>query len=135
MQNIMELKGVSYYWKNPQKYGYGPQVGLIAQNIEEVYPEVVMTDAKTGLKSVAYGHLIAPVIEAIKSLYQKILGLEHHQDQQDRKIASIESSANSNQVEVEQLKAKVHQLEEENAQFKVRLERLEKKLSNTNSIK
>jgi hypothetical protein len=76
LENILKLRGVSYTWKEPETYGKGPQVGLIAQELEKVYPQVVQTDPKSGLKSVAYDHLVAPIIEAIKSIVSRFSGLE-----------------------------------------------------------
>jgi uncharacterized protein YlxW (UPF0749 family) len=43
------------------------RLGVIAQELERVYPEAVFTDS-TGYKSVAYDMLIAPLIEAVKEL-------------------------------------------------------------------
>lgn len=43
---------------------------MIAQEVEKVYPELVRTE--NGIKSVAYSNLVAPLIEAVKTLTQKI---------------------------------------------------------------
>lgn len=48
------------------------QAGVIAQEVEEVLPEVVHTNAETGIKSVAYGNLVALLIEAIRDLDAKV---------------------------------------------------------------
>jgi hypothetical protein len=50
-------------------------VGVIAQEIEEVLPEVVLTDSE-GMKSVAYGNIVGILIEAIKELKAKVEELE-----------------------------------------------------------
>jgi hypothetical protein len=47
------------------------QLGVIAQEVEEVFPEVVYTD-ENGIKSVAYGNLTAVLIEAIKEQQKQI---------------------------------------------------------------
>jgi hypothetical protein len=47
------------------------QLGVIAQEVEEVFPEVVHTD-EDGIKSVAYGNLTAVLIEAIKEQQKQI---------------------------------------------------------------
>lgn len=44
-----------------------PQLGLVAQEVEEIFPEAVLTD-QDGYKSIAYMSLIAPIIESIKIL-------------------------------------------------------------------
>ncbi len=46
------------------------QIGLIAQEVEKVFPELVSTDSE-GYKSIAYGKLTAVLIEAIKELQQQ----------------------------------------------------------------
>ena len=56
---------------------------MIAQEVEKVFPDLVHTDPKTGLKSVEYGNLIAPIIEAIKSQQKTI-------EDQNIRIKSLE---------------------------------------------
>jgi hypothetical protein len=43
------------------------RMGLIAQEVEGVFPEIVYTDNQ-GYKSIAYGKLVVPLIEAVKTL-------------------------------------------------------------------
>ena len=50
--------------------------GVIAQEVEQVLPEVVSTDAQ-GLKSVAYGNMVGLLIEAVKELSEKLEALEN----------------------------------------------------------
>jgi hypothetical protein len=50
--------------------------GVIAQEVEQVLPEVVKIDPETGMKAVAYGNLSALLIEAIKELMIKVENLE-----------------------------------------------------------
>jgi hypothetical protein len=126
LDHVLKLQGVTYDWKDKEKFGKGQQVGLIAQDLEMVYPQVVLTDAKSGLKSVAYDHLIAPVIESIKALYYRIVALESHQGVQDRQIASLQAENAALKNKAEQTDAKVQKVEMENAEMKARLERLEK---------
>jgi hypothetical protein len=68
LEKVLSLKGMTFKWKN----GGRQDIGLIAQDVERVYPELVSTDPVTGLKSVEYGNLIAPLIEAIKTQQQQI---------------------------------------------------------------
>ena len=66
LEKISKIRGVSYEWKEPLK-GTGKQIGLIAQEVEKVFPEVVSADNK-GYKSVAYAQLVGPLVEAVKEL-------------------------------------------------------------------
>lgn len=64
---VSQLRGV---WYN--KIGEEDRkVGVIAQEVEEVLPEVVHTDTE-GMKSVDYGKMVGVLIEAIKELKQEI---------------------------------------------------------------
>ncbi|KYG64535.1 hypothetical protein AZI85_03740 [Bdellovibrio bacteriovorus] len=66
---ILQIQGVQYEYIDKEKFGSRRHIGVLAQDVEKVFPETVVTDEKSGLKSVAYDHLVAPIIEAIKSLY------------------------------------------------------------------
>ena len=71
----MQLRGVSYDWRHDEfpdmDFKDGKDLGVIAQEIEEVIPEVVNTDEE-GYKSVQYSHLVPVLIEAIKELKQEM---------------------------------------------------------------
>ena len=71
LAKVSQLQGVSYSWdraKWPAKnFSESRQIGLIAQDVEKVFPEVVNTD-KDGYKSLAYDKLTAVLIEAVKEL-------------------------------------------------------------------
>lgn len=81
---------------------------------EKVYPEVVKTNSKTEFKSVAYQNLIAPITEAIKTLYRRIVGIENLQATQARQIAS---KADTKALNV--ANAKIQKLEAENSALKL----------------
>jgi len=52
------------------------QIGVIAQEVEAVLPEVVRADAQTGQLSVAYGNITGLLIEAVKELAARVADLE-----------------------------------------------------------
>jgi len=62
LEKILKLEGISFKWKENNKQS----LGFIAQNVEQVFPELVSIDQNTGLKSIQYGNLIAVLVEAIK---------------------------------------------------------------------
>jgi hypothetical protein len=135
LAKVLKLQGVEYDYKDKAKFPDKHQVGVIAQEVEKVYPEVVSTDLKTGLKAVAYDHLIAPLIEAFKALYNRVLGVEIHQASQERQIASkadksdVETLMADNALkdkEIADLKAGAAKAAQENAEMKARLEKIEK---------
>ncbi len=75
LDTVKQLRGVSFNWKKNGK----KSVGLIAQEVEEVFPELVTT-TDSGLKYVEYGNLIAPLIEAIKEQQIQINQLQAELD-------------------------------------------------------
>lgn len=52
------------------------QIGVIAQEVEAVLPEVVRADGQSGQLSVAYGNIVGLLIEAIKELAARVADLE-----------------------------------------------------------
>jgi hypothetical protein len=71
LDKVMQLNGYEYYWKPELQRDSSLQIGLIAQNVEKVLPQLVATD-KEGLKSVAYQNMVPVLVEAIKELQQQI---------------------------------------------------------------
>jgi hypothetical protein len=61
LDKVISLEGVSFTWKDNGK----TEIGLIAQDVEKVLPELVVT-ADDGLKAVKYGNIVALLIEAVK---------------------------------------------------------------------
>ena len=60
LDKVLQLRGVEFDWKETKD----SSIGLIAQEVEEVLPELVHeTD---DIKSVSYGNITAVLIEAIK---------------------------------------------------------------------
>lgn len=54
-----------------------PSLGVVAQEVEKVVPEVVNTEEdEMGTKSVAYGNLTGLLIQAVKELSDKVNNLE-----------------------------------------------------------
>ena len=79
LSKVESISGNTYDWKE----GYdeihshkGNDVGVIAQEIEEILPQIV-TNRDNGYKAVQYEKIIPLLIEAIKELSAKIKGLEN----------------------------------------------------------
>jgi len=67
LEKVNALRGVNYKLLRDST----DHVGLIAQEVEEIIPEVVSDDS-TGMKSVNYGALVGVLIEAVKDLSKEI---------------------------------------------------------------
>lgn len=67
---INKLEGVRFDWKDTGK----SDIGLIAEDVEEVLPEFVLKDEKTGKpQGVDYGKITSVLIEAVKELTKLVL--------------------------------------------------------------
>ena len=62
LDTVMALRGVSFKWNRDKS----PGIGFIAQEVEEVLPELVLSSGT--VKSVAYGNVSAVLVEAIREL-------------------------------------------------------------------
>jgi hypothetical protein len=67
-----QIRGVNYNWKDSGKY----TMGVVAQEVEEAFPELVTTD-DDGYKSVNYNGLVGALIETVKCLQGKVEELEN----------------------------------------------------------
>ena len=63
LDKVLQLRGVEYDRIDIERH----QIGVIAQEVEKVLPDVVHT-GEDGIKSVAYGNIVAVLIESIKEL-------------------------------------------------------------------
>jgi hypothetical protein len=66
LSKLTDLNGYHYFWKD-STLDQTLQTGLIAQEVEAIFPELVKTDDK-GFKSVNYTGLIPHLIESVKEL-------------------------------------------------------------------
>ena len=111
---ILKLRGVRYKWKANNQSDFG----VIAQEVEKVLPEAVVTDPNTGLKAVKYQNLVGPLIESTKDLY----GMCKASDEQMRALqAAVERRLASVETENADLKKQLSDLQK-------RMEAIERKL-------
>jgi len=86
VEAVTRLRGVRFDWRQdefPQKrFSRSSQIGLIAQEVEEVVPELVET-GPDGFKSVAYSNVVAILIEAVKEQQVEIERLRARLDALD----------------------------------------------------
>ena len=108
LTKVLSLRGVSYEWRKDEfpnkKFSDGTQIGVIAQEVEKVYPELVNTDAE-GYKAVEYANLVAVLIEAVKA-QQKLI------DNQTAEITSLKSDSEKAKAEISKLSDVQKQMDE-----------------------
>ena len=69
---VERLNGVYFKWKSDDR----EDIGVIAQNVQEILPEVVSED-NNGYLNVNYSGIVPVLIEAIKELQERIEELEN----------------------------------------------------------
>jgi len=68
LDKVCQLRGVEFDWNDKQDVYEGHDIGVIAQDVEKVAPELVETRKHDGYKAVKYEKLTALLIEAVKEL-------------------------------------------------------------------
>ena len=84
LDKVENLRGVTYEWKEDRQEKDGhdhnnitpKRIGVIAQEILDIVPEVVTHDKENDRYGVSYGHLTGLLIEAVKDLSNKVKDLE-----------------------------------------------------------
>ncbi|HVY13092.1 MAG TPA: tail fiber domain-containing protein [Alphaproteobacteria bacterium] len=62
LDRILQVRGMNYEWRS----NHAKDMGLVAQDVEKVFPEVVSTTG--GTKGIDYAKMVAPLVEAIRQL-------------------------------------------------------------------
>lgn len=98
LEEILALKPVTYLWKNEPETGR--QLGLIAQEVREIVPEVVTEDTdEDKTLGIDYGKLVAVLISAVQELKAEkdaeIVELEERVDDLEEKLRLMELKVNA----------------------------------------
>ena len=90
LEEVLQIEAATYQWKDDQDRG--TQIGLIAQQVEKVFPEVVSTSADGGQKGLSCTGLNAVTIRAIQELKaQKDAEIAAIKMEQQRELAAIKT--------------------------------------------
>ena len=75
LDKLLDLNGVYYEWRKTEfteiNFDNGQQIGLIAQEVEKIFPELVKTDGN-GYKAVSYEKLSVVLLEGLEEQQQHI---------------------------------------------------------------
>ncbi len=107
LEKIKSLKPVTYEWNaNTGFQNAGEQIGLLAHEVEEVFPQVVKTDSD-GTQAVAYQNLVPVLIQALKEMTE-----EKDRTQQELETLRNEFTLYQQQMEerLQQLNDRIEQL-------------------------
>jgi hypothetical protein len=93
LDKISRLRGVRFDSKEAGHVnkGSGKHIGVIAQELEKEYPELVVGDQNTGYKAVAYDKLTAILIEAVKELKHQNQTQKEQLEKQQTEIEGLRS--------------------------------------------
>lgn len=91
LEKLLALQGIAYEW-NDDKTGTtrpeGVQYGFSAQNIQEVFPSLVESDA-LGYLQTAYGTYDAMMVEALRALQEQIDALVEENGELKAKVNTL----------------------------------------------
>ncbi|MGD9728941.1 MAG: tail fiber domain-containing protein, partial [Nitrospiraceae bacterium] len=88
LDNIMRLKPVSFIMKDDAKQQR--ELGLIAQDVEPVFPELVGTGDSNGMRSMNYIGLLSPMIAAMQEQQAEIERLRQENAALSRRMDALE---------------------------------------------
>lgn len=108
LDKIMSLKGVYFDFIETDQGVYktlpkGRQLGYIAQEVEKILPEVVVTGGD-GMKMMSYANITALLSEGIKQQQHELESQRKIIDKQEEMIKSLEKSLSDLSEEVKALK-------------------------------
>jgi hypothetical protein len=93
LSDVLKIHGVKYNWRQSEfpelNFTKGVQIGIIAQDLEKVLPELVYT-SPNGYKSVSYEKLTPVLVEAIKEQQQQIESYKSQLQALQEKVDKIE---------------------------------------------
>jgi hypothetical protein len=114
LEKLSQLRGVQFYWKEPEKMGNltGSQMGLVAQEVEKVFPEWVAV-GPNGYKALNFRGFEALVIEALRELKTEVENLKKRPQKKDVTIeqAPMAEEVRELKTEIESFKDRLHNLE------------------------
>ena len=109
LEKLLQLNPVSFIYKNDKKNG--KQYGLIAEEVLEIFPEIIAYDASGAIRTVRYDQFTGMLIHAFQSLHddyeeldERCDALESKQEKQQDKIDELESSLIQALAELEKYK-------------------------------
>jgi polyhydroxyalkanoate synthesis regulator phasin len=113
LEKIAKLRGVQYNWRRDEfpKMNFRDRrnIGLIAEEVEKVVPEVVDT-GMDGYEAIEYQNLVALLVEGIKTQEQKIDSVQVTTAQQQQTISQQTNTINDLTNRITQLETEFQQL-------------------------
>jgi hypothetical protein len=94
IDKVTLLQGVTFKWRKDEfpemNFDESAQIGLVAQDVEKIFPELVKTDDK-GYKAVAYDKLSVILLEGMKDQQKEIKSQQEQIDRLEKMISEIKA--------------------------------------------
>jgi hypothetical protein len=106
LAQVLALRGVTFDWDRQtwkeQNFPEGRQIGFLAQEVEQVLPELVSKD-RQGYKSVVYQNVVPVLVEAMKQQQSQM-------DAQQKQLEAVRAENERLQFRLKQMEAMQSQL-------------------------
>ncbi len=123
LDKILKLNPISFDWKSTGK----SSLGFAAQEVANIFPEVVSTD-KNGILSLNYDALTAPIVGAIKEQQDQLsnfqLSISNLQSNSNSQFSNNENWNMENSTKIENLKLKIDDLDQKYSSISSQLDKI-----------
>ena len=89
LSKVLNLRGVTYEWKDKERFGSQTEMGFIAQEVDEIVPEVVRKGGDYW--SIDTRNILAIVVEAIQEMWDTVTGNRNRINELEDRVKSLES--------------------------------------------
>jgi hypothetical protein len=93
LDKVLRLKGVEFTWKSDSTHAI--DIGFVAQDVQKIFPELVMRYKDDGVLAVRYPNMVAILAEAIKEQQQQIESSKHENQQLRSELDELKALVNT----------------------------------------
>ncbi|MGD0342361.1 MAG: tail fiber domain-containing protein [Bacteroidales bacterium] len=101
VDNICKLNGVSFEWRKDEfpenNFDSDKHIGLIAQDVEKIFPELVKTD-NNGFKAISYDKLTVILLEGMKDQQKQIKSQQEQIDRLEKLVGEINAKLDAEAI-------------------------------------
>lgn len=124
LEELNKLTAYNFTFKNDKEKT--PQVGIIAQDLQKVFPKAV-TEDKYGYLKIRWDEMFFSVINAVKELNTKITALADKYQNVSSELANLRETVQKQQAVIEQQQVTIDAQQSEMKNLVSRIEKIEKK--------
>ena len=102
---VLALKPVSFHYKSDNTQT--PQFGLIAEDVADVNPELIVRDENGEIYSVRYDAVNAMLLNEFLKEHRKVQKLETNDAQQQREIKALAATVKEQAAQIQRVSAQL----------------------------